>query len=64
MKHPVDFMPNECFSKAYWHYIQHHWIDWLSSFKTLPIKEYNDHIGNIIDMYLPGELNFKLIYEE
>jgi len=57
-------MPNECFSKAYWHYIQHHWIDWLSSFKTLPIKEYNDHIGNIIDMYLPGELNFKLIYEE
>ena len=62
MKHPIDFMPDECYNKAYWEYIHCNWIDWLSSFKTLPIKEYNEHIGNIIDTYLPEELNFKLIY--
>lgn len=54
-------MPIWCFEKAYWDYTLCNWIDWLSAFKTLPIKEYNDHIGNIIDMYLPDEFDFKLI---
>jgi len=62
MKYPIDYMPKELFDKHYRIYTHSDWIDWLSSFKTLPIKEYNKHIGNIIDMYLPEELNFKLIY--
>jgi hypothetical protein len=51
MKHPIDYMKPETFWKAYWNYDSNDWHDWFNSFKTLPLKDYNNHIGSIIDMY-------------
>lgn len=60
---PFNHMPYSVWNKAYWDYDHNDWIGWLSSFQNLPIKEYNQHIENIVDNYLPDNLNFKDIYE-
>ena len=60
-KYPRHFMPDECWDKAFWNYSEQNWIDMINGFSSFPIKEYNKHIGQLIDMYLPDDLNFKMI---
>jgi len=50
---PIDFQPPSVYNKAYWNFTREDWVDWLNSFKTLPLIEYNKHIGNVIDLYAP-----------
>jgi len=56
MKCPADYQWGSVWGKAYWNFTLDDWVNWLSSFATFPLKEFNNHIGNVINMYLPQHL--------
>ena len=53
MKTPYNYMDKSVFWKAYWNYTESDWHNWFNSFRNLPLKKYNEHIGSVIDMYFP-----------
>lgn len=55
----MELKPYE--TKSFFEHDIDDWITWIQSYRDLPLKENNDHIGDIIDVYVPYEVKRILI---
>ncbi len=53
--------PKSTWSKPYWNFDDEDWQNWIDSFKTFPVGEYDSHISSIIDMFMPDETKINWI---